>query len=525
MFINLKPGIRLRLDRDCRGCVRCTGPMVVWVLYDVRSSNWVSNLRMVAQKPNNMYRIALLSLLFVFGFTPLRAQTHSANQNVLLILDGSGSMWAKAGGEFKINMARESIGRLLEKLSPEAKLGLIAYGHRQKDDCSDIETLVPFGPVDKAAVTATIKEINPTGKTPITAALQEAFKLARSIEGPVSLILVSDGLETCDADPCEATRLAKAEGLPFVLHVIGLGLEEENVAQLECIAQAGEGLYFEAKDSGSLNNALEQAVETPLDTAGGYFWVKGVANGELTDLAVTIQDKDGRPVAGGRTYERPETNPRLMRLPQGTYQVKIDAIQMKGEGQEPFEITVAEGDTVKHVADFSTGELAVGVTLNGALSDATLNVYRPDGGRAVASGRSYRSAKSNPRVFTLTAGKYYLEIGSLDVKGVEKVVIRDIEVKANERKELSHEFESGALKVGVRNASGLLDALVYIKPIGGGAPVAQGRTYTSDNNNPKSFEVAPGKYLVEVKQVKGEGSANFEIEVKKEQVSERMLEW
>ncbi|MCB0563368.1 MAG: VWA domain-containing protein [Phaeodactylibacter sp.] len=472
-----------------------------------------------------MYRVALFCLLFVLGLTSLRAQTHSANQSVLLILDGSGSMWAKAGGEFKINMARESIGRLLEKLSPEAKLGLIAYGHRQKDDCSDIEALVPFGPVDKAAVMATIKEINPTGKTPITAALQEAFQLARSIEGPVSLILVSDGLETCDADPCEATRLAKAEGLPFVLHVIGLGLEEENVAQLECIAQAGEGLYFEAKDSGSLNNALEQAVETPLDTAGGYFWVKGVANGELTDLAVTIQDKDGRPVAGGRTYERPETNPRLMRLPQGTYQVKIDAIQMKGEGQEPFEITVAEGDTVKHVADFSTGELAVGVTLNGALSDATLNVYRPDGGRAVASGRSYRSAKSNPRVFTLTAGKYYLEIGSLDVKGVEKVVIRDIEVKANERKELSHEFESGALKVGVRNASGLLDALVYIKPIGGGAPVAQGRTYTSDNNNPKSFEVAPGKYLVEVKQVKGEGSANFEIEVKKEQVSERMLEW
>ena len=148
-----------------------------------------------------------------------------------------------------------------------------------------------------------------------------------------------------------------------------------------------------------------------------------------------------------------------------------------------------------------------------------------EGGKAVAAGRSYNSASSNPRVFTLTVGQYYVEIGSIEVKGVEKVVVRDIEVQGNKRKEINHEFESGTLQVGVRNASGLVDALVYVKPIGGGAPVAQGRTYTSDNNNPKRFEVAPGTYLVEVKQVKGEGRANFEIEVKKGEVSERMLEW
>lgn len=472
-----------------------------------------------------MKQKAFLTICILLAFSPLPAQDNPVSQNVLLILDGSGSMWAKVDGEFKINMARQSIGHLLEKLPPDAKLGLIAYGHRRKEDCSDIEVLLPSGPIDKTMAREKIEAVNPTGKTPITASLQEAFRLIRAAGEPVSLILVSDGLETCDADPCEAARLAKAEGLPFVLHVIGLGMGEENVAQLECIAQAGEGLYFDAKDSGALNQALEQAVESPLDTAGGYFWIKGVANGALTDLAVSLRDKDGRWAAGARTYEGPETNPRLIRLPPGAYRVKVEVVKMKGVMPEPFDITITGGDTVRHIADFSTGELAVKVTRNGELSDATLNVFLPGGGAAVASGRSYRSAGHNPKVFTLAAGKYYLEIGSVEIKGVDKVVVENIEIRGGERKDISHEFESGALNVGVKSAAGLIDAVVSVKPMGGGPAVAQGRTYTSANSNPKSFELATGKYLVEVKQVKGEGKASFEVEITKGGAVEKILEW
>ncbi|MCB0550094.1 MAG: VWA domain-containing protein [Phaeodactylibacter sp.] len=472
-----------------------------------------------------MKQTALLALVFLFSISSVFPQENARSRNILIVLDGSGSMWAKAGGEFRIAMARKSIGQLLETLPPEAQLGLIAYGHRRKDDCADIEVLIPSGALDKAAVKSKLDAINPTGKTPITASLQEAFGMIRSSPEPVSLILVSDGLETCNADPCAAVRLAKAEGLPFVLHVIGLGLEEENVAQLECLAQEGGGLYFEAKDSGSLSEALVQASETPLDTSGGFFWVKGVANGKLTDLAVILEDEQGQWAAGARTYETPETNPRLIRLPKGAYQVRIDAIKMKGEGQESFEVNITEGDTIKHTADFSTGELAVKVTRNGALSDATLNVFRPEGGPPVASGRSYNSATSNPRVFTLTAGEYFLEIGSIEVKGVNKVVVRGLEVSASEREEVTHDFESGTLKVGASNPSGLLDALVYVKPLEGGPAIAQGRTYTSEANNPKAFELATGRYLVEVKQVKGPNQESFEVEVKKGTTTERMLQW
>ena len=104
-------------------------------------------------------------------------------------------------------------------------------------------------------------------------------------------------------------------------------------------------------------------------------------------------------------------------------------------------------------------------------------------------------------------------------------VVRGLEVSASEREEVTHDFESGTLKVGASNPSGLLDALVYVKPLEGGPAIAQGRTYTSEANNPKAFELATGRYLVEVKQVKGPNQESFEVEVKKGTTTERMLQW
>lgn len=472
-----------------------------------------------------MNRLPLFGFCLIFCLSSLFAQEKRTTQDILLILDASGSMWAKMGDDFKINIARQSIGQLLNEIPPEASLGLIAYGHRYKDDCEDIELLSPMAPLDKVAVMGKMQALNPTGKTPITASLKKAFLLIGVSRMPTTVILVSDGLETCEADPCEAARLAREQGLPLVLHVVGFGLEEESVAQLECIAQAGGGLYFDAKDYESLSEALLHAAETPLDTTGGYLLVKGVKNGELTDLSVNVSDQDGQWIAGGRTYESPETNPRLIRLPKGVYQVAIDAIKMKGENRQSFEANISEGDTIKYLADFSTGELAAGVTRNGELSDATLNIFRLEGGPAVAAGRSYRSESSNPKVFTLTAGTYYLEIGSLEAKGAEKVVIRDIVVKGNERINVSHEFETGTISVGVRNASGLVDAIVRITRPGENVAVAQGRTYAHDKSNPKNFEMAVGKYRVEVEQIKGAGKAAFEVELKKGETVEKSVEW
>ncbi|MDY7095883.1 MAG: VWA domain-containing protein, partial [Acidobacteriota bacterium] len=180
--------------------------------------------------------LALAMVLAVVS-SPVQAQEQAgdsaAEPRLVLILDASGSMWGQVDGENKIVIARRALGDLLQNLPDEAQVSLLAYGHRREGDCQDVELIQPLGPLDREALSAQIEALNPKGKTPITRALEQAFEVAGESRGKTTVVLVSDGLETCGGDPCAVARQA---GVDLVLHVVGFGVEESDVSQLECTA-------------------------------------------------------------------------------------------------------------------------------------------------------------------------------------------------------------------------------------------------------------------------------------------------
>lgn len=188
------------------------------------------------------------------------APTASAATSALIVFDASGSMWGQIKGKPKIEIAREVVKDLVENLASETELGLMVYGHRRKGDCEDIELLIPVGKVDKAAFIRTVEEIMPIGMTPITASLTLAAESLRYQENKATVILVSDGLETCDADPCAAAKKLKELGVDFTAHVIAFDLTPEETEQLRCVAEATGGKFFPASDAASLKDALKLAV-------------------------------------------------------------------------------------------------------------------------------------------------------------------------------------------------------------------------------------------------------------------------
>jgi Ca-activated chloride channel family protein len=97
----------------------------------------------------------------------------AAESSVLFVLDGSGSMQAKVSGRPKIEVARAVMGNLMKSLPADVRVGLETFGHNRKDDCNDIEILVPVGS-DHAAVVQAVNNINPKGKTPLTGAIRLA---------------------------------------------------------------------------------------------------------------------------------------------------------------------------------------------------------------------------------------------------------------------------------------------------------------------------------------------------------------
>lgn len=179
--------------------------------------------------------------------------------DLLIVLDASGSMWGQIEGENKIVIARRVLSDFVGKVPDGANVGLVAYGHRREADCKDIEIVVPPAPIDRPALKRKIDAINPKGKTPITGALNAVFDDLARRNRPATIILISDGLENCRGDPCQAVRDAKAKGVRFVLHVIGFDVGDVDVSQLKCVAQAGGGLYFGADDAGQFTAALAEA--------------------------------------------------------------------------------------------------------------------------------------------------------------------------------------------------------------------------------------------------------------------------
>jgi Ca-activated chloride channel homolog len=191
--------------------------------------------------------------------TPTAAATGGGAGRAMIVLDGSGSMWAPVNGRARIEVAREALGELLKGWDPKVEVGLMSYGHRRKNDCSDIEVLAPAAKVDPAKLTAIAGRITPMGMTPLSAAVKQAAESLKYTEQRATVILISDGIETCRADPCALGAELKKLGVEFRAHVIGFAVQRQDEGGLRCLAAATGGKYYTAGDAAQLRDALRSA--------------------------------------------------------------------------------------------------------------------------------------------------------------------------------------------------------------------------------------------------------------------------
>jgi len=178
----------------------------------------------------------------------------------MIVLDASGSMWGQIDGVNKIVIARDVVRETLGGATVEGAIGLVAYGHNRKGDCSDIEVLVPPSANQMNSVINAVEAINPKGKTPLTEAVRQAADAMRYTENRATVVLVTDGLETCEADPCALARELEQSGLDFTAHVVGFGLSQQDGTAVSCLAGETGGRYFEVDNPGELSQALSLAV-------------------------------------------------------------------------------------------------------------------------------------------------------------------------------------------------------------------------------------------------------------------------
>ncbi|MFI0398627.1 MAG: VWA domain-containing protein [Thiolinea sp.] len=204
----------------------------------------------------------LFSTIVLLGLT---GNTVQAADKTILVLDASGSMWEQIEGKPKIEIARAALKSMLAEWPKGQEVGLVAYGHRSKGDCKDIETLLPVGALDAEKMGKIVDGLIPKGKTPLSAAVKQAAEALKYTEEKATVILLSDGKETCDRDPCAlGTELEKA-GVNFTAHVIGFDVAKvEDQAGLKCLAENTGGKFIAAANANELNKALVETAQLPV---------------------------------------------------------------------------------------------------------------------------------------------------------------------------------------------------------------------------------------------------------------------
>ncbi len=201
-----------------------------------------------------------LGLVLALGPAP-RAEAADAAK-LVLVLDSSGSMKQRVGGDRKIDIAKKALRSVIGRLPGHAQVGLRVYGatvenRRDRGACTDSQLVVPIGTGNRSALRDEIAHYRPYGETPISYSLRQAADdLGQT--GRRTVVLVSDGEETCDADPCRTAASLAGRGITLKFDVIGLRVSGAARDQLRCIADRGHGTYYDADNAAQIENSLDK---------------------------------------------------------------------------------------------------------------------------------------------------------------------------------------------------------------------------------------------------------------------------
>ncbi|MBZ9817757.1 vWA domain-containing protein [Mesorhizobium sp. CA7] len=239
----------------------------------------------------------LLLSMTSFGF---------AANKVIIILDASGSMWAQIDGKPKLEIARESLRTVLQSVPADDEIGFMAYGHRTKGSCDDIELIVPPQAGSASAISSAADSMKFLGKTPLTAAVKQAAEALKYTEDKATVVLITDGLETCGGDPCALGKVLKESGVDFTADVVGFGLTADEGKQIACLAENTGGKYIQASDEKALQEALVETVAAPTPAPApepAPAPAPESAKPEFNFMPSVVMAEGGDPITDGNAWE------------------------------------------------------------------------------------------------------------------------------------------------------------------------------------------------------------------------------
>ncbi|MBV7394283.1 VWA domain-containing protein [Mameliella alba] len=188
----------------------------------------------------------------------------------MIVFDGSGSM-AEIGynaiGVPRISEARAAMRRVIPSISTVRRLGLVIYGPSGDRTCANTD--LRFAPQWQAGprILADVEALRPAGGTSLTESVRRAAEALDYINKPGTVVLVTDGKETCGGAPCSLAAEIAAMAPELTVHVIGFKVRSDHfdwsnpndqtaTTVARCLADRTGGRYVRAETVDELIGAL-----------------------------------------------------------------------------------------------------------------------------------------------------------------------------------------------------------------------------------------------------------------------------
>ncbi len=222
-------------------------------------------------------RLLFFFAFFLLGLSALKVEAQPVvkgkeeeavvTTRILFLLDASGSMLGTWQNNSRWNVAKRLLTNLMDSLETQEQLevALRVYGHqtdRGERDCKDTKLEVPFAKNSFGKIKTRLKSIRPLGNTPIAySMLQAATDFPRDPFSRNILILITDGQESCDGDPCQVSFQLQKQHIFLKPFIIGLGLDAGMKQAFNCV-----GTYFDAEQEVAFKQALDMVVAQALNS-------------------------------------------------------------------------------------------------------------------------------------------------------------------------------------------------------------------------------------------------------------------
>ena len=250
---------------------------------------------------------------------------------ILFVFDASYSMFGQWESGMKMDIAKKLLTEFLDSLKSidHLELAFRAYGHqvplRPQRSCTDTKLEVPFGNNNISAIKNKLKLIVPKGTTPIAYTLEQcADDFPNRPNCRNIVILITDGIEECDGDPCAVSLALQKKGIILKPFVIGIGMDTKFADAFQCI-----GKYYDASKEIGFKSILNVVISQALNNTTAQVNLLDI-NGKPseTDVNMTFYDE----FSGAIKYNYMHTinhrgNPDTIVIdPLGTYKMVVHTI-------------------------------------------------------------------------------------------------------------------------------------------------------------------------------------------------------